>query len=320
MLPRTCTVALSTLLASHTFAQDAANYPSKPARMIVPLAAGGPTDIFARNFAAFFDRKFGQPMIVENRVGASGMIATEAVIKSDPDGYTLLTWSNGAVYESLVNKEARVNTRTGLQGVGVYAGTGLFLAVAANLPSRNLREFVDWIKANPGKANYGAPGRPNAEMLEFRHRLGLDFVVVPYKGGPAALQALIAGEVTMYNPSAGEAIPNHQAGKIRALAYGDRTRHPNAPDIPTFMESGVGLDDYTFRVWLGAYAPAAVPIAIVRKLNAAIVEHGRTPEATDLYTKIGWMAMPISVEEVRSDLDSFYKRIAALHGSGVQLR
>lgn len=320
MLSRILTLAFGMAISTLAAAQGAASYPSKPVKMIVPLAPGGPTDLFARAWAASFEKKYGQPMIVENRQGAGGMIGAEAAVKADPDGYTLFTWSNGAVYASLVNPEARVNTRTGLQPVGIFAGTGLFLAVATNVPAKNLREFVAWMKANPGKANYGAPGRPNAEMLEFKNRLGLDFVVVPYKGGPAALQALIAGEVTMYNPSAGEAAPNFQAGKIRLLAYGDRTRHPRLPDVPTFMESGVGLNDFTFRVWLGVYAPSGVPADIVRKLNSDINEHARSPESTDRYDKIGWMAMPLSVDEIRADLDSFYRRIEALHKQGIDLR
>jgi tripartite-type tricarboxylate transporter receptor subunit TctC len=313
-------LAIGALVTSASLAQEALKYPEKPVRVIVPLGAGGTTDVLTRLFGAWFNKKYGQPVIVENRTGANGMIGAEAVVKAAPDGYTLLSWSNGAAYASLGNEEARVDTHKGLRGVGAWAVSGLFVAVSASLPVRDMKEFVAYVKANPGKVNYGTPGRPNAEMMELRQRLGLNFEVITYKGGAAALQALVAGEVQLYGVSGGESIPLAREGRIKLLAYGDRTRHPLAPEVPTVQESGVGLSDYIFRVWLGLFAPTGTPQPILRRLNADAVEHAKSPEARSLYEKLGWSPLPMSLEETQADIDSFYARIAKLHAAGIPIR
>jgi tripartite-type tricarboxylate transporter receptor subunit TctC len=309
------------MFATQSLAQDAAaKYPDKPVRVIVPLAAGGLTDIMARLHAAWFNKKYGQTMIVENRTGANGMIGAEAVARADPDGYTLLSWSNGTAYASLGNAEARIDAYKALRGVGAWSVSGLFLLVGNSVPASNLKEFVAYVKANPGKLNYGAPGRPNAEMLELNRRLGLDIVTVVYKGGAAAMQAVLANEVQIYNSSGQDGIPNYRAGKVKLLAYGGRQRHPLTPEVPTVQESGVGLEDYVFQVWLGLFAPSATPLAVLRKINADVNEHAKSADAKALYEKIGWIPLPMTLEETQADLDAFYNRIAKLHAAGIPIR
>jgi len=317
---RTCVVAIGALFTTQALSQDASRFPNKPVRVIVPLGAGGLTDIMTRLHAAWFNKKYGQTMIVENRPGANGMIAAEAVARADPDGYTLLSWSNGTAYASLGNSEARIDTYKTLRGVGAWSVSGLFVLVGNSVPVNNLKEFISYVKANPGKLNYAAPGRPNAEMLELRQRLGLDFVTIVYKGGAAAIQAILAGESHIYNSSGQDGIPNYRAGKVKLLAYGGTQRHPLAPEVPTVKESGVGLDDYVFQVWLGLFAPTGVPTAVMRQLNADVNEHARSPEAKSYYEKIGWFPLPMTVEETQADLDTFYNRIAKLHAAGIPIR
>jgi tripartite-type tricarboxylate transporter receptor subunit TctC len=126
--------------------------------------------------------------------------------------------------------------------------------------------------------------------------------------------------VQLYGVSGGEAIPLARDGRIKLLAYGDRTRHPLAPDVPTVQESGIGLSDYVFRVWLGLFAPTGTPQPILRRLNADVVEHAKSPEARSLYEKLGWTPLPMSLEETQADVDSFYARIAKLHAAGIPIR
>jgi tripartite-type tricarboxylate transporter receptor subunit TctC len=320
MLKQFITLLCMATLPSVALSQSAASYPSKPIRIVIGFAAGGPTDVFARMFAEHLQRKYKQPAVAENKPGAGSLVAADFVAKSTADGYTLLVASNNLAFESLLNKEASINTAKDVLPFGIFAGTGAFLAVNSGLPVKTMPELVAWIRANPGKLNVGTPGQPVAALEGLRDRLGLSWVNVNYKGGAPAFAALLAGEVNLYTADIAQGLEPMKAGRIRLIAYTDRQRHPALPDIPTVAESGIGATDFVFFVWLGMYAAAGVPEDIVAKLNADVNEMSTSAEATTRYGAMGWRAIPNSVAQIRKDSAAEVENVAALVAKGVKLR
>ncbi|HXC38800.1 MAG TPA: tripartite tricarboxylate transporter substrate-binding protein, partial [Burkholderiales bacterium] len=273
------TWGLAPLVAS---AQSAADYPNKVVRIIVPFGAGGPTDIFGRMFSAYLNTKYKANSYVENKPGAGSLVGADLVARSAPDGYTLLCAANSLAYESLLNKDSPIDTTKALVPVGIIGGSGLFIGVSTQrLPDvKTMPELIAWIKANPGKLDQGiVTGSPLVEMEYLRDKLGLKWTNVSYKGGAATNTALMAGEVHMYTPDLNQAIPGVKEGKVRLLAYTEKTRHPAMPDVPTVAESGIGVPDFESYIWLGMYAPAKTPQDILTKLNADVNELSQQPDS-----------------------------------------
>lgn len=200
------------------------------------------------------------------------------------------------------------------------AGSGLFIGVHSSVQARTFPEFVALVKANPGKINMGNTGFPQADLEILRDRLGLDWVNVPYKGGLAANTALMAGEIRAYTPDVNQGLPGIKEGRVRLLAYTELQRHPALPDVPTIAESGVGLPDYVWYVWLGTYAPAAVPADIVTKLNAEVNEMAGGGDALTRITAMGWRPNALSVAEIRRRSIATNDQVAKLLAKGVKLR
>jgi tripartite-type tricarboxylate transporter receptor subunit TctC len=320
MLKRSIALLALAALPLISVAQSAASFPTRQVRLIVGFAPGGPTDIFARMFAQHLEKKYKQPGLAENRPGAGALIAGEFVAKAPPDGYTLFVGANTFAYESVLNRESPINTARDLLPFGIFAGTSLFVTTHASLPVKNMAEFIAWIKANPGKLNIGTAGTPVAKLEGLRDKLGLEWVNVPYKGGALAMTALLAGEVLMYTADANQALPAAKEGRVRTLAYMDRQRHALAPDVPTVAESGIGAPDFVSHVWLGMYAPAAVPADIVAKLNAEVNEMNATQEAGQRYVAMGWKAGSQTLEQIRRDSAAEVANVQALLAKGVKLR
>ena len=303
-----------------TMAQGAATYPNRTIRVLCPFPPGAITDALARMYASHLERKYKQPTIVENRTGAGQNIAGDATAKAAPDGYTLLAASNQLAWESLLNKDTPFNSQRDILPFGIFAASGLFLATHIDLPAKTLAEFVAYVKANPGKLNVGLAGAPTLGFEEFRDRLGLSWTNVPYRGGAPAFQALLANDVQMFTTDVMQGLPAMQTGKIRMLAYSGSQRHPGAPSIPTFSESGVGVQGFDYKVWLGTFAPAGVPADILQKLNAEVLEMQKTPDAMQRFTAMGWQAIPSGVEEIRLDSAAAVQKVVALVAQGVKLR
>ena len=253
-----------------------APWPNKPVKVVVPFAAGGGTDSLARFWAERLSQAFGQPFVVENRGGASGMIGTEAVAKSPPDGYTLLLTSNSPiVILPLLRKvpydpsslQPVVRVGNAVTGFCVHPSTGL----------KSVKELVDYAKANPGKLaccspGVGTSGHMRMEMLAYR--AGVSFLHVPYRGGADALIDLLAGTVHFMNDPTCN--PSAKAGKLNMLCVNHSTRSPDFPDAPTLTEAGYPNSDVP--LWFCIWAPAGVPQPIVEALHAKVTAISREPD------------------------------------------
>jgi tripartite-type tricarboxylate transporter receptor subunit TctC len=254
--------------------------PERPVRIILPFPPGGSTDLVARILADRASRSAPHPWLVENRSGANGNIGMDAAAKSAPDGYTLgaCTIGNCAINAAIY---ARMPYDIERDLVPVFWSGSVMNAVAVNnnVPAQNLQEFIAWVKANPGKVNYGSSGFGSSNHLVpelLNGRLGLTLVHVPFRGGAPALQALLAGQVQVMMENIPTKIGAIRAGQIRALAVTGRERDPSLPDVPTFAEAGV--PGIVAEPWFGYMAPRGTPDAIVAGLNRILNEAIADPE------------------------------------------
>lgn len=244
------------------------NWPNRPVRMIVPFPAGGATDIIARILADKLSTSLGQSFIVDNRGGASGIIGQEAAARAPADGYTLLLTGNGphAINISLFERMPYDPLKDFSQ-ISLTSILPLVLNVHPSVPAKTLPEFIQWVKANPGKLNYASPGvgsPPNLTMELLKSQQGLDIVHVPYKGSSLALADLISGQVSVMFDNALASYQHIKSGKVRALAVGADQRLPSLPEVPTFVESGMA--DFEAYTWTALVGPAGMPLPIVERL------------------------------------------------------
>jgi tripartite-type tricarboxylate transporter receptor subunit TctC len=256
-------------------------YPTRPIRLIVPFAAGGPMDIMSRALGERLTTTLGQQVVVDNRGGAGGSIGAEIVARSSADGYTLLTGHIGthAINVSLYPKLGYDPVKD-FAPVSMIATLPLGLFVNVSVPAKSAGELIALAKAKPGQLNFasagsGGPTHMAGEML--KAMAGIDIVHVPYKGNAAALADLVAGRVQMMFSNLLTATPHVRSGKLRAIAISSANRSPQAPDLPAIAEAGV--PGYDLTPWYGVFAPAGTPKAIVTRLNR---EAGRILNAPDM--------------------------------------
>ncbi|VCU70870.1 Tripartite tricarboxylate transporter family receptor [Pigmentiphaga humi] len=253
-------------------------YPTRPIRLVCPQAAGGAADMVSRLFAEKLAVELGQPVVVENKVGASTMIGADFVAKSPPDGYTLLTASvtTLAINPGLFAKMPYDPVKD-FAPVSVMSNLPYYLVSAPDLPARNVQELIRYAKAHPGKVNYSSPGTGTSPQLigaMFANLAGIDVVHVPYKGSSNAQVDMAAGRVQFAFESG--ALPGIKAGRVRALGYTGAKRSEEMPDLPTVAEQG--LPGFEGSVWNGLVAPAGTPPEIVDKLAKAVIKVARMPE------------------------------------------
>jgi tripartite-type tricarboxylate transporter receptor subunit TctC len=264
---------VAALLALGSPARANDPYPTKPPRMIVSFAAGGPTDIVARVMAAKMGEILGQQMLVENRTGAGGNLGADVVAKSAPDGYTLLmaTVSTHAINPGLYTRIPYDPVKDFVP-IGQVGVTPTLLSVHPSVPAKNVKELIDLVKANPGKYTYGSSGVGSILHLcgeEFKTAAGgLNIVHVPYRGSAPMTNDIISGQISMVFDATPTALPQARVGKTRALAAGTAKRLRQWPELPTMQEQGV--KDYECYTWNAIMAPAGTPAPIVAKLNAAM--------------------------------------------------
>lgn len=247
------------------------SFPSKPLKIVVPYAAGGPADLLARGVAEKLGPRLGQPVVVENKPGAGGHTGAEQVAKGPTDGYTLVLATiahNGAVklYPNL-----RYDPAKELKPVVLLAEAPSVLLVRQELPARSVQELLALAKAQPGKLSYGSAGNGSAMHMAaelFRYMTKVDYVHVPYRGGAPAMADLLGGQIDMLFESLGTAHPQLKSGKVRALAVTGTSRSPSLPDVPTVAEAGVA--GYSSVPWYTLSVASGTPAAIVSKLNAEI--------------------------------------------------
>ena len=250
----------------------AAEYPDKPIRLVVPQAAGSATDTVARILGAELGKELGQQVVVDNRPGGALTIGLDLTAKAEPDGYTICMGPIGAlaITRHMVAKLPYVIERD-FQPVALVTRGHLLLAVSPTLPLDSVQKIIAEAKMNPGKllnasSSNGSPGHVGGELFKFMS--GTDIVHVPYRGGAAAINDLIAGRVHLMFESLNSIAPHAKAGTVRALAVSGARRSPGFPDLPTVAEAGV--PGYEAPTWSGVIAPAGVPRPIIDKLNAAI--------------------------------------------------
>ena len=257
--------ALTVFVASSAFAQ----YPNKPIRLVVPFAAGATTDLTGRALASELANRVGQPVVVGNRTGAGGNPGTEFVVKSAPDGYTLVFVPSGnIVINPFLFKSLGFDPANDLAPVALVAEAPQYLIVSASLPIKTLRELIDYAKANSGKFNYASAGVGSTNHFGghiFAQLAGVEATHIPYKGVAPALTDLMDGRVQLMSVGLGPVASLVQAGKLRALAVGSKRRQSATPDIPTAAEAG--LPGYEVVTWWGTLAPKGTPGDIIRLLN-----------------------------------------------------
>lgn len=257
-------------------------------RMIVPYAAGGPTDIQARILAETMAEPLRQRVVVENRTGAGVVVGTEAVAKSAPDGQTILLTTVAHAINPTLFPNLPFDTQKDFAPVALIAKVPLVLLVRKDLPVRDVSEFVEWVRSRKGQATYGSAGVGSAPHLGAALLLmmaKLDAVHIPYRGSGPAMSDLAAGRLDFYVDAATSALAQAKTGPGRALGWSMLTRSPAAPDLPTFDESGVrGYEAYT---WSGVFVPAATPREAVLRINAAVREAMASPALQARFAELG---------------------------------
>ena len=286
---------LAALAPPWAAAQD---YPSKPVRIIVPFAAGGPADVYARFLATKLQESMGQPFVVDNRPGAGSIIGTDAVAKSPGDGYTLLLMSNThTVNESLIPTKPFQLLRD-FAPIAPINASDLVLVTRATLPVGSLGELIKLAKAKPGSLSYASsgPGTPYHMAGElFKAMAGLAIVHIPYRGSSGARTDVLGGQVDMMFDAVTTMTEHVKAGKVKAMGTTGAARSSVMPDVPTLAEAGV--PKYEATIWLGLMAPKATPPAIVERLNAEVSRIVGAPETAKAWTAQGAQPMVMSVAE-----------------------
>jgi tripartite-type tricarboxylate transporter receptor subunit TctC len=263
-------------------------YPSKPVRMVVAFPPGGSTDLAARALSERLAEALGQPIVVENRPGASGNIGAEAVARAAPDGYTLLMAATSFATSPAFFPKLGWDPVKDFAPVSLVATVPIVVVVNPAVPAKNPQELIAYSKANPGKLNLASPGAATLTRLSgemFKQAAGLDWVTVHYKGGPPAVTDLLAGQSHVMFANISDVISHVKAGKLRAVAVTTAKRSAVVPDLPTVAESA--LPGFDVSTWQAVVAPAGTPREVVQRLNAEIVKAMAAPEMKQRFLSFG---------------------------------
>ena len=298
------------MLGAQTSAQ-VRDFPVKPLRIIVPTTPGGIVDLVTRLLGQKMTELTGQIVVVENRAGASTNIGTEFVARAPADGYTLLSSSLPLVVNSSVFEKLPFNVERDFAPVSLIAAGPYVLVVHPLVPAKTLAQLIAAAKAGPGKLNYATGGNGTnlhiaAEL--FRIQTGVNLVHVPYKGAGLALAAVVGGEADLSFPALSPALPQVNAGRLRALAITSSERSPLLPNVATVAESG--YPDYVFASWVGILAPAATPAPVVAALNALVVKAMKAPGVIDRLAADGTAVIASSPQEFQARIKSELARWA----------
>ena len=273
-------LAVGVVLAAATFSSSAQTFPNRPVKIIVPFAAGGGPDIETRRMAPKLADALGGTVVVENRVGAAGIVAAEAVTQAAPDGYTLLAGSISQVVQKILRPGAKFDPLNTFVPIIQTSTSPTVLIVPIESPIKSAKELEAQIRANPGKMNYGSGGIGTAAHIagsSFATVLKMDAVHVPYRGSVELMPALLGGQIQFAFPIAGTAVPQVKSGKARALAVTGAKRLSSLPEVPTMKEL-YGDELFVQESWGGLWAPAGTPPAIISSLHAATTKTFADPE------------------------------------------
>ena len=264
-------IAMAAVPTGSAFAAD--HWPSKPITLVVPFASGGTTEIIGRAVGQRLGEALGQPVVVDNRPGAGGTIGGALVARANPDGYTFLLATVAHTMAPGIYKTLPYDFQKDLEPIGMVALTPNVVLVNTSIPAKNVQELIAYIKANPGKVNYGSAGIGSTEHLSgelFRSATGTDISHVPYKGGAPMMTDLIAGQIQMAIETSPSANPHVKSGKVRALAVTSAKRSPAYPGVPTVAESGV--PGYEVTTWYALMAPRGTPEPIRQRMSAELAK------------------------------------------------
>lgn len=281
LVPRTMVVAALALAAFSCVAQS---YPSRPVRMLIPFPPGGGADINGRLIGRALTDRWGVQIVIDNRPGAANIIASEIVVKANPDGHTLLMGTaTHAINPSMFLKRPYDEAKD-FTPIVLVSKTPNMIAVNPNTQIRSIPEFVAWARTNPGKLTYGTGGHATHQHMAvemFRALAGIDITHVPYKGGVPAINDAISGQIMMASVSVLGLAPFHKAGRLRGIAVTSATRSPMVPDIPTIAEQG--YPGFEVIYWLGLIGPAKMPAAVVSKINQDVNAALKVPDVRDQF-------------------------------------
>jgi tripartite-type tricarboxylate transporter receptor subunit TctC len=318
---KTILAAALMFAVSHVQAQA---WPDKPVRIMVPFAPGGQTDIVGRILADQYTKLWGRTSLVENRPGASGSVGSEAVAKSPPDGYMLqiAAINTHGANPALFGAKLPYDPVKDFTPIIWAVSTSNVLVINNNLPFRNLKDILDYAKANPGKLTFGTAGSGSSMHLfveVMKMMTGIQLTHVPYKGSAPALQDLMGGQISMVFDSMPGAWPHAQAGRMRPIAISSAKRSTTAPDLPTVAESGVPGYDYVS--WLGVVGPAGMPRDLVMRINADTNRILQLPEVKERLHQLGTTPVGGTPEEfgayIRNQVETWHKVVKAA-GSKVE--
>jgi tripartite-type tricarboxylate transporter receptor subunit TctC len=304
---------IAAALALFAVPANAQDFPTKPIKLIVPFPPGGPNDIIARVVGAKMGELLGQPVVIENRGGAGGVLGTDAVAKAEPDGHTIAITSAGALAISKsLQQKLPYDTLKDLKPVTLVAKVPELLVVATNVPASSMKELLALAKARPGQLNFASTGPGSMPHLAgelFKSAAAIDIVHVPYKGAAPAVNDIIGNQVHMVFLDLPVLLPQVKAGKVKPIALGTNARVPSLPDVPTTGE--VGLRQIQAENWSGMVAPAGTPPAVIAKLHKATAEALRSTEVKEKLSPQGAILVGNSPEEfaayIQSEIDKWGK-------------
>jgi len=316
----TLAAAAGIALPSTTLAQA---WPAKPVRVVIPWPAGGSNDVVGRIVMQELSRTLGQQFVIDNRAGASGVVGADLVAKAPGDGYTLMVHSTTHVGNAhLYGKKLTYDTMKDFTGVGMLSSQPGVLTVHPALPVKTLKDFIALAKAKPRQINYSSSGNgsaPHLQMALLISMAGIDITHVPYKGGAPQVAALLGGETQASFATIGTVISQIQAGKLRPLGVGSATRTKALPGVPTISEAG--LPGYDMNPWIGVFAPAGTPRAIIDRLNTEMNQALSIPEVMSTLAKQALDPAPTTVDEfnriLRVDFEK-YGKLIALTGAKIE--
>jgi len=287
------------------------NYPNKTVKMIVPLTPGSGADIAGRIVAKNLAESWKQPVIIENRPGAGGLVGTGIVVNSDPDGYTLLVQSASYAANPAIYKKLPYDLKS-LKDVNILGTSPYALVVSAESPYKSLKDLVNAAKSKPEIIPFASAGVGSSTHLAgeyFNQTMGIKMLHVPFKGSPEAIQETIAGRTAYYMAPLQTAIAQIQGGKVRALGVTSATRAEAAPEIPTIAEQG--FPNFEIGLWVGVWAPSATPAGVLQKINTDINRALQDSDVKSAYAKAGITIKPMNLAEtekfVRSEITKYTK-------------
>lgn len=281
-------IALLAAIAIGAPSAHAQSYPDRPIRLVVPFAAGGLIDVAARLVAPHLEKSLGQPVIIDNRPAAAGMVGTDQVAKAQPDGHTLLMVASSFTVIPATRSKVPYDAARDLAPILVVAKSSMLFLISPKVPAKSLTEFVALAKAEPGKFNYATPGAASQAHLLielFSQKAGIKMQHIPFRGGNPAMQAMVAGDTQFTAISTLLSLPHLQSGSLRAIANGNLTREPALPDLPTIAEQG--YPDFEAIQWIGLLTTAGTPKPVVDRLNAEVNRALRDPDLIAKFAQQG---------------------------------